>query len=521
MAADRYPEKPAIIYGNEEINYQEFQEKVNRFANVLEDLEAEVGGKVALQIPNRPQFMESFFGTLKSGRIPVPLNLRMAPRNISYVLDNSNSVILVADGELAEQAESLFDSSDKLKELVVKSDGVGQSYEDLMDEAGTEADSAPVDVEDDALLLYTSGTTGKPKGVMLTHKNLLAAVYSLTSRQGVGGNNEVYLGVMPWYHCYGLVAIASMCFVTGATIVAQDSINPEDIAKNIEKWKVTMFPGLATLYNLFIMEYDGNPDLRDYDLSSVHTLIAGAEATPQETKRKCENEIFTNAIVRNFYGLTETTCCITGESPCNREVPGGIGSPNKTVEGKIVDPNTREELTRVKEGGVIVSGEPEREGEMAWKCPQLVNGYYKLPEKTEEKFQGEWFYSGDMGYVHEDGYFVYSGRTDNMIHPGGENVYPEKSEDALMEHPDIAEAAVVAAPHKFKGEVPVSFVVNSGAELEEDEIKEFALERVATYEHPRRVFFVDGLPKSASMKTQHFKLREKVEEILEEPLGES
>lgn len=502
MSADRYSKKTALMYKDDEITYEELEHRANRFANVLNDLGVAENAHVAIQMGNKPQFMEVFWGTLKSGRVPVPLNLRLPPKTLSYILENSDSVILVADEEKSDSAEGLFDSADNLEWLVTKGEP-GHSYEKLMEESDDEHETVPAEKDDLAMLLYTSGTTGKPKGVMLSHENLLTNVDAYNAA-GLSDSEMVMLGVMPWYHSYGLIMAGTM-FYTGGCVVAQNSIEPEDILQSIEKWEINIFPGISTLFKLILLEYQANPE--KYDLSSMDYIFTAAEPLPSDTKEKLE-EIFGEAIIVEADGLTEMGPVNTAEPLWGKKKEGGcIGPTLKNIEGKVVDPEDRSKELDV--GG---------EGELAWGGPAVAKGYYKKPEKAEEAFQDGWVYTGDVGYVDEDGYYWFTGRTDDMIKSAGEKIHPPAVEDALANHSAVSEAAVVSAPHKVKGEVPVAFVVKSG-DVSEEELKEFSLEHVPTYAHPRRIFFQDSLPKSGTLKTQRYKLREKVDDLISEPLG--
>lgn len=525
MAASRYGDRTVFFFRGEEQSFNELSERSNKVANAITELGIEPDERVCLYIPNSIQFPETIFGIIKAGAIPVPLNLRMPPRTLSYVVNNSDSDTIVASS-----LETSVSSPDKAKELAEDSDVErlvlpGESgegiidYSELVDGASPEFELPPRDYHDFCVQFYTSGTTGKPKGVPLTHENVLTCIEGYARIAGPEPDMRI-LHVLPLYHVYGLTAVLGTCLYRGSSIVFLADPDADKILRDIDNYECTSFTGVPALFNLLWLQYQGSPE--EYDLGSLEDVICAAAPLAESTRKKIKNEW--KVRFSEGFGLTET-------SPAGPFHPGDIpkgagcvGWPHPNMEMKIVDPETKETIVpwdNIAPWGDLDEEHVDAEGELAVRGPVVFKGYYKMPEKNEEVFDDEgWFYTGDIVRIDEDKAFWMVERTDDMIISGGENIYPAEVEDALMEHPDIADAAVVRAPHEVKGEAPVAFVVpRPGAELNEEEIRDFSLERVATYAHPRRVFFKDSLPKSGALKTQRFKLEEEAKEKLPEPLG--
>lgn len=361
---------------------------------------------------------------------------------------------------------------------------------------------------------------GKPKRVPLTHENVITCIEGYVQIAPAKPDTRV-LHVLPLYHVYGLTAVLGALLWVGGSIVFQAEPDPDRILRNIDKYKCTAFTGVPALFRMMWLVYDNSPE--DYDLSSLEDVVCAAVPLDEETRRIIMREWKVRFSEES--GMTETSPAGSFHPGDIPKGAGCIGWPHPNLDMKIVDPRTREMIVswdEIAPWGVLKEKHYDAEGEIAVRGPPVLKGYWKMPEKNEEIFDDEgWFYTGDIMRIDEDKAFWMVERKDDMIlSGGGENIYPSMVEEALMEHPGVADAAVVGAPHRIKGRMPVAFVVTSpGAEATEDELKEFSLERVPTYAHPRRVFFVKSIPKSAILKTQHFKLEEEAEKRIEEPLG--
>ncbi|MFC4544121.1 class I adenylate-forming enzyme family protein [Halosolutus amylolyticus] len=526
MAADRYGEKTAFSFMGSEQSYEEFESQANSVANVLVDHGVEPGDRVGLFIPNTTQFPSAYFGILKAGAVATPLNLRMDPETLGYVIQDAGIDTMIASAFLAEEAQELAAAAGVetlfLPGVADEERGV-VNYSHATMEADETFDPIDREMDDIAVQPYTSGTTGRPKGVLLSHRNVLSTLESY-SRGGLAIDaDDSILLVLPMFHIYALNALMGSFVYRGATMVLQPEPDPVDMLTAIDEHDLTKFAGVPAMYTMMFREYRENPD--EYDVSSLDDVTCAAAPLAEEVRRSIEEAW--NVPVVEGWGMTETSPGGTLEPARGvRKEAGCIGPPLPNIELKIVDPATRE--TKIAPDDLEPFPDPEIDfddeeavtGELAIRGPNVFEGYHNRREKTDEVFDDEgWFYTEDVARVDEDGYFWMVDRADDMILTGGNNVYPAEVEDALYEHPDVAEAAVVAAPHEVKGEAPVAFVVpEAGSDVSEADLRAFALDRVATYAHPRRVFVVEELPRSATQKVQRYVLEEEVEERLDEPL---
>jgi long-chain acyl-CoA synthetase len=529
MGADRYGEKTAFTSFGQATSYRELDGDANRVANALVDHGVDPGDRVGLFVPNTTQFPEAYFGAIRAGAVPVPLNLRMAPETLVYVLTNSGADHVIGSPLLADEVRELAAAAEVGTLFLpgVSDEDAGiVNYSHLKGEYGTEFDRPERAYDDVACQPYTSGTTGRPKGVLLTHENLLSTIECYTlGGLAVDADDSIVL-VLPLFHIYALNAIMGTYLYRGGTMHLQPEPDGENMLQGIEEHGATTFAGVPAMFTMMWRAYREEPDA--YDVSSLRYVNCAAAPLADEVRRTIERAW--NLPMVEGWGMTETGPAGTVEpSHGVRKSAGCIGPALENIDMKLVDPETRE--TRVSAEQLRPFPDPDLDfedpgsvtGEIAIRGPNVFEGYFGLPEKTDEVFDDEgYFYTEDIARVDEDGYFWMVDRADDMIIAGGENVYPAEVESALYEHPDVAEAAVVGAPHEVKGEAPVAFVVlEAGAEVTEEELRRFSLEHVATYAHPRRVFFVEELPRSATQKVQRYKLEERVEELLDGPLTSS
>jgi long-chain acyl-CoA synthetase len=373
---------------------------------------------------------------------------------------------------------------------------------------------------------YTSGTTGDPKGVPMTHKNVLRTLQSFTETEEIDPETDSILTITPMFHILGLIGSTLLTLYNGRSVVLQNQTDPEALLTSIDEFEITDFSAVPAIYIDMVRELEANPE--KYDVSSISNLGVGAAPLPDDTRKRIEGT-FGVALVEGW-AMTETVAAGTTASARGAQKGAGcVGQPVPEIEMKLVDPDTRE--TRVPpehldpRAPADLTGyspnfdeEETYTGEIAIRGPQVFSGYHNLPEKNDEVFDEEgWFYTEDIARVDEDRSIWMVDRADDMMVVGGENVYPAEVEDELFKHPDIAAAAVVAVPHEIKGEAPIAYVVpEDGASVSETEIRKFALEHVAAYAHPRRVLFVDELPRSGTDKIQRYKLEEQAEEEIGE-----
>ena len=535
MAADRYRDRTAFSFMGGTKSFSEVEAEANQLANALVEMGVEPGDRVALYIPNEPLFPVAYYGAIKAGAVAVPLNLRMDPDTLVYVLQDSDVDVMISSAyipqdepgiawpvDLAEQAgvETLLfpGRSDEEKGVV--------NYSHVVADQPTEFEIVERDYDDVAAQPYTSGTTGKPKGVMLTHRNLLSAVESY-DKSGFGISPDYTLVlVLPMFHIYALNALMNSFLARGGQLELQPRPDPEALLRAIDDHDAEVFAGVPALYTQMFRVWREDPEA--YDLSSLEYVVCAAAPLAEEVRKTIQNEW--DVVMIEGWGMTETAPAGTIEPVGGvRKEAGCVGPPVPGIDLKIVDPESREtrvgpeDLTPFPNPDIDFDDENQVVGELAIRGDSVFEGYHGRPDKTEEVFDDEgWFYTEDIARVDEDGYFWIVDRADDMILSGGNNIYPAEVEDALYEHPDVAEAAVVAADHAVKGQAPVAFVVlEEGAEIEEDDLRRFTLDHVANYAHPRRIFFVDELPRSATQKVQRYKLEDEAERRLDGPLDTS
>jgi long-chain acyl-CoA synthetase len=524
MAADRYGEKPAFTSFGQPTSYAELEAESNRYANMLADHGVEPGDRVGIFVPNTTQFPISYFGIVKAGGVAVPLNLRMDPETLVYVVNNAEADHMVGSPLLADQVQNLANAAEVSTLFLpgVSDDGV-VNVSHVLGDYDDEFEKPEREYSDVACQPYTSGTTGRPKGVLLSHENLLTTIEGYTKGGlAIDADDSIVL-VLPLFHIFGLNAIMGTYLYRGGTMHLQPQPEGPTMLQGIDDNDATTFAGVPAMYTMMWREYRENPD--EYDLSSLRYVNCAAAPLADEVRRTIE-EAWDVPMVEGW-GMTETAPLGTIEpSHGVRKEAGCIGPALEACEVKIVDPDTREtrvspeELSPFPDEDLDFDDPEATGGELAIRGPNVFEGYFKLPEKTNEVFDDNgFFYTEDIARVDEDGYFWMVDRADDMIIAGGENIYPAEVEAALYEHPDVEEAGVCGAPHEVKGEAPVAFVVLAeGAEVAEEELRKFSLDHVASYAHPRRIFFVDELPRSATQKVQRYRLEEMAEEYLDGPL---
>ncbi|GAA0449567.1 long-chain fatty acid--CoA ligase [Halococcus dombrowskii] len=531
--ARRYGDETAVAYRGSEQSYDELETRSNRLANALVTSGIESGERVGIYMENNLEWLAALFGVIKSGAVAVPLNFRRAIPGTTHVLADAGIDTVIGSSPFAEAFEHLHEDGAVSQVSVVGADDehAFTAYEDWLADRSRTFDRPARGFDDVALQCYTSGTTGDPKGVPVSHRNLLTTLNSFDMLTGTDPETGVVVTISPLFHMMGLTGTALLALYTGRTLIMKNTPEPDALLDAITEHGATDFAAVPTIYMGMVRELEANPE--QYDIDSIDSLGTGAAPLPDDTRRKIEGTF--GVPLGEGWGTTETAAAGTTDAARGVQKGAGcIGQPIPGVELKLVDPSTRE--TRVPPEHLDPTtpadltgyepdfdDEPSYTGEIAIRGPQIFEGYHDMPEQTAAAFDDEgWFYTKDIARVDEDRFLWMVDRADDMLVVGGENVYPAEVEDELFFHPAVAEAAVVAAPHETKGEAPVAYVVTEeGDAITEDELRRFALDRVASYAHPRRVFFVDELPKSATQKVQRYKLEERVEADLDGPLTTS
>ncbi len=485
---DAHPDKPLCHVNDLTFSYAQVDEISGRIATSLLGLGLQRGDKVAVQLPNVPQFLFTYFGILKAGLTMVPLNPLLRAPEVAYHLEDSDSRILVTFEMFAEEAFKGAQQVDGVTTYVVNLPGSnerpeGTKHYDELYFADDTRDIVPTEADDTAVLLYTSGTTGKPKGAELTHFNMYMNCTVAGELFGFQ-DDDIGVAVLPLFHVFGLSSVLNTSVRYGGTIVLVPRFELEPVVEAIEKHRCTIFSGVPTMYFGLL-----NMDLGDRDLSSLRTGVSGGAAIPGEVIKAFEEKL-PGCVVLEGYGLSESTSTTTFNVNAEQRKVLSIGKPIWGVQVRVVDDNDQP----------LEPGE-ENVGEIVIRGHNIMKGYYNKPEATEEAFKGGWFHTGDLAYMDKDGFFFIVDRKKDLVIRGGYNVYPREIEEVLFGHHAVAEAAVIGKPDEKLGEEVLAFVaLKPGVDATEDEIKAYCKERLAAYKYPREVRIVDALPKGPTGK---------------------
>ncbi|WP_169984453.1 long-chain fatty acid--CoA ligase [Microbispora sp. H10836] len=485
------PDRPAFVVGDRSVTYAEVHERTTRLASRLRAAGVRAGDRVAYLGRNHLAFVETMFASHLLGAIFVPLNFRLAAPEIGYMLDHSGAEVLIYAPECAEVVRALPDTAAALREVVaLDAPGPGERhYESWLAEGDPTPIDIPVRMDDTALILYTSGTTGRPKGAMLTHGNLVWNCYNLLLGVDVT-SDETTLISAPLFHVAALNQTLLPTFLKGGSSVIMPSWGVDECYDLIEKHGVTWMFGVTTMFAAFAR----SPRWAGADLSSLRHLMAGGAAIPAALIRTYQER---GLVFCQGYGLTETAPGATflEASQSVRKV-GSAGVPVFFANVRVVQPD----------GTDTAPGQP---GEVLIQGPNVTPGYWRDPEATAAAFsEGGWFRSGDIGVLDEEGHLYVVDRVKDMYISGGENVYPAEVEAAIFEHPAIAEVAVLGVPDAKWGEAGRAFVVlRPGASVTAGELRDFLRSRLAAYKIPTYFDITDDLPKTGSGKIQKPLLR--------------
>ncbi|MEK0312938.1 long-chain-fatty-acid--CoA ligase [Cohnella sp. 56] len=519
-SAARYPDRTALSFMGRKVSYAELLASSYRFAHGLSRLGVRKGDRVAIMLPNCPQLVIAYFGTLLAGGIVVMTNPLYVRRELSHQLEDAGAVLLVTLDLLFRRAMSAAGELPGLQLLVTsikdylpfpknwlypikaKKDGLDREvaygervhrFVSLLHGSPADPVMAEVDAERDlALLQYTGGTTGVAKGVMLTHYNLVAntiqtSLWFYKSKAG----EERYLAALPFFHVFGLTVLMNQAIMLGGELILVPRFEAADILGIIDKQRPTIFPGAPTMYIALI----NHPRVRDYDLSSIQVCISGAAPLPQEVQERFE--AITGGRLIEGYGLTEASPVTHANNLWEYRKKGSIGLPFPDTIAKIVHPETGETLPV----GAI--------GELAIRGPQVMTGYWRRPDETARALQDGWLRTGDMARMDEDGFFYIMDRIKDVIIAGGYNIFPREIEEVLFEHPDIEEAVALGVPDPYRGETVKAYAVRrKGSSLSAAELESWCRERLAAYKVPRIYVFRESLPKTIAGKVLRRKLLE-------------
>jgi long-chain acyl-CoA synthetase len=479
--AAEHGDRPALKLDDTVVTYAQLDEGSARVAAMLREKGIEPGDRVGIMLPNVPYFAVVYYGILRAGGVVVPMNPLLKGREVKFYVEDPGTKLLFAWGDFEEAAAQGADEGGA--ELILVKPG---EFEQLVAGHEPDADVAERDDDDTAVLLYTSGTTGTPKGAELTHANLRTNCELAARTLAQATEDDVLLGALPLFHSFGQTCGLNGAVSVGACLSMIPRFDPAKALEIIERDKVTVFQGVPTMYHAML-----NCDAReDADVSSLRACMSGGAAMPVEVMKEFE-EAFGCEVLEG-YGLSETSPVASFNQPGQERKPGSIGTPIEGVEMKLVD----------EEGKDVEGTGEEAVGEIAIRGHNIMKGYWGKEDATREVLDEDgWFRSGDMAYVDDDGYFFIVDRKKDMIIRGGYNVYPREIEEVLYEHPAVSEAAVIGVPDDAKGEeVGAAVVLKEGEEADADELREYVKERVANYKYPRKIWFPDELPKGPTGK---------------------
>src|SRR5699024_3319722 len=490
----RFDNRIAFKCDDQSITFGEVDERATKIAAWLQSKNIQKDSKVAFMLRNSIAFSELAFGISLSGGVGVPVNFRLSPAEVAYILANSDSEIVFIDVDYVPLLTKIKDQVSRLRTIVVVHDDERKhpftSYEEIFKEELSYLPCEQLQDHDAAFIMYTSGTTGKPKGAVLSHRNFYINAMNI-SHAGNSFIGESIILVPPQFHIAGLLLTIKGVLTAGMNILMED-FNPVAILQAIEKEKINTIFLVPAMWN-FLFQV---PNIKDYDLSSIVTCATGAAISPVELKKAILN-YFPNAMLLDHFGQSETTAtttCLVGEDALRK--PSSVGLPLFGVETRIVD----EDMNDVPMGEV---------GEILYRGPTVMLEYYNNPQATAEAFEGGWFHSGDLVKKDEDGYIYVVDRKNVMINSGGENIYPAEIEEILYQIPEILECAVIGLPDSKWGERVVAVVVLKENEtLEEDAIINYCAEQVASFKKPKEVIFIEQLPRISTGKVLKDKLRD-------------
>ncbi|BCJ86844.1 long-chain-fatty-acid--CoA ligase [Effusibacillus dendaii] len=484
--AGKYPDRVAVRYYDQSMTYQQLLDRVDRLATALAATGLQKGDRAAVMFPNRPEYIISYYAVLRAGGIVVQVNPFYTEHELLHIMEDSGASWILAAADQADKLQSVT-AQHPVKEVLLFDDSNGKGFG--VDTERVFADTSPnppqlqIDPQEDvAVLQYTGGTTGRSKGVMLTHYNLVANArqsYQFSSSV-IEIPGEVLLGLAPLYHVYGMTAVMNLGVLIGGTIVLRPKFDAGEVLEIIKTYRPTLFSGVPTMYIAML----NHPKSAEVDMTSFKSTICGSAPLPVEIIRQFEAR--TGAKITEGYGLSEAGP-VTHRNPMNGvRKPGSIGIPFPLTEARVVDLETGTKI--------MPPGEP---GELVVKGPQVMKGYWNNPEETAKTIRDGWLHTGDIATIDDDGYFYIVGRKKEMIITGGFNVYPKEVEEVLYQHSKVQEAAVVGIPDPYRGEAVKSFVVpKQGETVTEEELISFCRERLTAYKVPRSIEFRDALPKT-------------------------
>jgi len=523
QAADQYSGQAAVHFMGRELSYRELKNQVESLAAALDDLGVKKGDRVAIHLPNSTQFPIAYFATLALGAVVVPCNPLYVAREMEFQLKDSGAETIITLTRFYNMIKEVQPKTN-LRNIIVSNikdffpgfsstlytlvkekkegDRVALRPEDylfvelLKKYSGKKPPAIEVKPDDRALFLYTGGTTGVSKGAVLKHSNLVANMFQVKAWcTDYQDGKEIALGVLPFFHSYGLTTVLNLGLLNGGKLVLLPRFVLDDVLKTIDKQKPTLFPGVPTIY----VAVNNAPNLEKYDIKSIRICISGAAPLPVEVQQQFEKN--TGGRLVEGFGLSETSPVTHANPVYGKRKPGSIGLPMPDTEYKIVDIETGEQELPIGEVG-----------ELCLRGPQVMEGYLNMPEETAQSIRNGWFFTGDIARADEEGYVYIVDRKKDMVIAGGFNIYPRDIEEVLYTHPKIMEATVAGINDPYRGETLKAYIVlKEGETMTEAEAIEHCKANLAAYKVPKLIEFRDELPKTIIGKVLRRMLREEEE----------
>ncbi|MBR8835316.1 MAG: long-chain fatty acid--CoA ligase [Stigonema ocellatum SAG 48.90 = DSM 106950] len=482
-----FPDKIALIFEDKSYTYKELNQLANGVANCLRGLGIQLGDRVALFLPNIPEFVFSYLGILKIGAIAVSVNVMLKTAEVSYILNDCAAKAIITTESLCEQVSEA--DLPELQHILIAEGKTnkGLSLAQLMANTSQDACAVDMDFHAPACIVYTSGTTGFPKGATLSHGNIISNMYSHNHCSRMRKEDRLLLYV-PLFHCFGQNAILNAGLNVCATIILKRRFDLEEILQTISTQHITMFFGVPTVFIKML-----NTVTSSYNLKSVRYYFSAAANMPVEVAQNWKQKY--GIVIHEGYGLTETSPCASYKNDLKYKI-GSIGTPIENVQMRIID----------RDGHQVSPGEL---GEIVIKGPNIMLGYWNRPFETAQVIKNGWFHTGDIGRIDEDGFFYIVDRLKDMINVSGFKIYPTEVENVIYQHPATAEVAVYGVPDPVKCEIiKANIVLKPGHTITEKQIIEFCSERMAAYKIPHAIKFVDSIPKNSTGKVLKRILRE-------------
>ncbi|MFJ7649308.1 fatty acid--CoA ligase family protein [Lysinibacillus sp. NPDC097279] len=495
--AAEQPEKIAYHFMGKDTTYGEFEQTIGRFAQGLQDLGVQKGDHVAFLLGNTPHYLIALYATMRLGATAIPVNPIYTPDEISYILRNGDvKAVIALDAllplvEVGVQAfpevvtfvvcETTPDVAEKVAALSEAAKARTHLFSQVIARASGSLEPVNVAEDDTAIILYTSGTTGNPKGAMLSHGNVYSNARDVSTYLGYRADDRI-IATLPVFHVFALTVVVNAPLISGATVLLAPRFSPSEIFALAKEQQATVFAGVPTMYNFLYLLPEGKPE----DFSTIRLAISGGASLPVALLHNFEQKF--NVRVSEGYGLSEASP-VTCFNPLDRErKAGSIGTSINNVENRVVDINGRE----------VPVGEV---GELVVRGPNVMKGYYKMPEETAMAIRDGWLFTGDLAKVDDEGYFYIVDRKKDMIIVGGYNVYPREVEEVLFAHDNIVEAAVVGYPDLNFGEAVHAYIVlKEESASTADDILAYCAKHMVKYKVPKVIEILDELPKNTTGK---------------------